>query len=93
MRNIATGACFKKSHARDLSLTVATILAASAAVAQDSEHAVSPAEEVVVLGRGETRQVQSISSMQIDALPAGTSPLKAIEKIRLGGLERLGVRR
>jgi iron complex outermembrane receptor protein len=81
MRNTATGVCFKKSHARDLSFAVATILAASAAVAQDSEQATNPVEEVVVLGRGETRQVQSVSSMQIDALPAGTSPLKAIEKM------------
>ena len=34
-------------------------------------------EEIYVLGRGETRQVQTISALQIDQLPAGTSPLKA----------------
>lgn len=38
-------------------------------------------EEVVVLGRGETRQVQSVSAQQIDRLPPGTSPLKAIENL------------
>jgi iron complex outermembrane receptor protein len=38
-------------------------------------------EEVVVFGRGETRQVQGITAEQIDYLPAGTSPLKAIEKL------------
>lgn len=81
MRNTAIGVCFKKSHARELSFAVATILAAGAAVAQDSEQGTNPVEEVVVLGRGETRQVQSVSSLQIDALPAGTNPLKAIEKM------------
>lgn len=81
MRNTVIGACFKKSHARELSFAVATVLAASAAVAQDSEQGTNPVEEVVVLGRGETRQVQSVSNAQIDVLPAGTSPLKAIEKM------------
>jgi iron complex outermembrane recepter protein len=38
-------------------------------------------DEVVVLGRGETRQVQAISAQQIEQLPAGTSPLKAIENM------------
>ncbi len=38
-------------------------------------------QEVVVLGRGETRQLQGINDEQIDYLPAGTSPLKAIEKL------------
>jgi hypothetical protein len=36
---------------------------------------------VIVLGRGETRQVQSITAQQIEYLPPGTSPLKAIEKL------------
>ena len=39
------------------------------------------AEEVLVLGRGETRQVQTITARQIEQLPAGTSPLKAIENL------------
>ena len=34
-----------------------------------------------MLGRGETRQVQSITAQQIEYLPPGTSPLKAIEKL------------
>lgn len=67
--------------ARELSFAIATILAAHAAIAQDSEQGSGPVEEVIVLGRGETRQVQSVSFEQIDALPAGTSPLKAIEKM------------
>ena len=81
MRNTAMSVCFNKCHGRALSLAVAAILATSAAVAQDSEQSQQPVEEVLVLGRGETRQVQSVSYAQIDALPAGTSPLKAIEKM------------
>lgn len=69
----------------ELGFAIAAILAANAAVAQDSEQAsgqgAGNVEEVIVLGRGETRQVQSVSFQQIDALPAGTSPLKAIEKM------------
>jgi iron complex outermembrane receptor protein len=38
-------------------------------------------DEVLVLGRGETRQVQTITAQQIEQLPAGTSPLKAIENL------------
>ncbi|MBM0107743.1 TonB-dependent receptor [Steroidobacter sp. S1-65] len=63
----------------ELSLAIAAVLAGHVAVAQDS--AQGKVEEVIVLGRGETRQVQSVSFEQIDALPAGTSPLKAIEKM------------
>ena len=62
-----------------LAFAIAAVLAAHVAVAQDSEQ--GTVEEVIVLGRGETRQVQSVSFEQIDALPAGTSPLKAIEKM------------
>lgn len=58
-----------------LSLAVSQLLVTTA-IAQGSN-----VEEVVVLGRGETRQVQSIRAEQIDVLPAGTSPLKAIERL------------
>lgn len=58
-------------------LAVGQCLAAST-MAQESG---SKVEEVVVLGRGETRQVQSIRADQLDVLPAGTSPLKAIERL------------
>ncbi|MBB4100133.1 TonB-dependent receptor [Sphingomonas kyeonggiensis] len=37
--------------------------------------------QIVVIGRGETRQVQQISASDIAELAAGTSPLKAIEKL------------
>jgi len=38
-------------------------------------------EEIYVFGRGETRQVQSVTAVQLAELPPGTSPLKAIEKL------------
>jgi iron complex outermembrane receptor protein len=37
--------------------------------------------EIVVIGQGETRQVQTIGASDIAELAAGTSPLKAIEKL------------
>lgn len=65
-------------------LVKAALLAASAIAAEAPAAADASAtslEAVVVLGRGETRQVQSVSAEQIDQLPPGTSPLKAIEKL------------
>ncbi len=41
----------------------------------------APIEEIVVFGRGETRQVQTLTATQLEQYPAGTSPLKAIEKL------------
>lgn len=38
-------------------------------------------EEIVIFSRGVARQQQSLGSEQIAYLPAGTSPLKAIEKL------------
>ncbi len=38
-------------------------------------------EEIVVFGRGETRQVLTLTATQLEQYPAGTSPLKAIEKL------------
>lgn len=39
------------------------------------------ASEIIVIGRGETRQVQDLSTADLTILAAGTSPLKAIEKL------------
>ena len=39
------------------------------------------AGEIVVLGKGETKQVQEIGQNDIAVLLPGTSPLKAIEKL------------
>jgi iron complex outermembrane receptor protein len=51
------------------------------AMADDAAVADAVLEEVVVFGRGETRQVQSVAVAQIEQLPPGTSPLKAVEKL------------
>jgi iron complex outermembrane recepter protein len=67
----------KRRARASLALAVAAASQASALYAADD----SALEEVYVLGRGETRQVQTIVADQIDRLPAGTSPLKALEKM------------
>lgn len=62
-------------------------LARDAALPAETPAAGTPADdsgeqgEIVVIGRGETRQVQQISFEDIGVLAAGTSPLKAIEKL------------
>jgi iron complex outermembrane receptor protein len=38
-------------------------------------------QEISVFGQGQTRQVQSLTALQLEQYPAGTSPLKAIEKL------------
>lgn len=38
-------------------------------------------QEISVFGQGETRQVQSLVAAQLEQFPAGTSPLKSIEKL------------
>jgi len=37
--------------------------------------------EIVVLGQGQTRQVQELSTRELTILASGTSPLKAVEKL------------
>ncbi|MBB3862233.1 iron complex outermembrane receptor protein [Novosphingobium hassiacum] len=50
--------------------------AADTALAADGGEA-----EIVVLGQGQTRQVQELSTAELTILASGTSPLKAIEKL------------
>jgi iron complex outermembrane receptor protein len=68
-----------------VAFAVAAALAAASlpAVADDAPAADADEvlQEVVVFGRGETRQLQGVDAAQIDYLPAGTSPLKAVEKL------------
>ena len=57
-------------HSQTLIFAIGAVLAGAAAQAQQTDGAAGdPLEEVIVLGRGETRQVQSVSAQQIDALP------------------------
>lgn len=67
--------------ALQLAVAVPSVLGATALYAQDAKNDEQALQEVVVLGHGETRQVQEVSAHEIDQLPPGTSPLKAIEKL------------
>lgn len=49
--------------------------------ADASAAAASGEAEIVVLGAGQTRQVQELSTQELTILASGTSPLKAIEKL------------
>ncbi|MCW1381375.1 TonB-dependent receptor [Novosphingobium sp. KCTC 2891] len=63
------------------------MLAAAPAFAAEAAAEAAPAAEaagsgeIVVFGAGQTRQVQEISSADIAILAAGSSPLKAVEKL------------
>lgn len=57
-----------------------TLATAVPAVVSAAE-AASSIEEVTVFGRGEARQIQNLTAAQLAQFPAGTSPLKAIEKL------------
>ena len=65
-----------------LALSLGGACLGTAVHAQESAPAgAAAAEEVIVLGSGESRQVQTVTAQQIEQLPAGTSPLKAIENM------------
>jgi len=56
--------------------------AQSAPAAEEAAAAADAASaEIVVLGAGQTRQVQELSTAELTILASGTSPLKAIEKL------------
>ena len=59
------------------------ILAALATLSTESVLAQQTPEiqEISVFGQGQTRQVQSLNAEQLAQFPAGTSPLKSIEKL------------
>ncbi|MFW2830882.1 TonB-dependent receptor [Sphingomonas sp. ID0503] len=75
----------KISRITALSATVAlwTITAAAPAFADEApaDVASEAADEIVVTGQGQTRQVQVLSSADIALQTPGTSPLKAIDKL------------
>lgn len=63
---------------------VSAVALAAPALAQDAPPADATAEEaaeIVVFGKGETRQVQELDNKDLTILAPGTSPLKAIEKL------------
>ena len=66
-----------------LLLTSAAAIAAPAyaQTAAPGADEVTSGEEIIVFGRGETRQVQELDNADLTLLAPGTSPLKAIEKL------------
>lgn len=62
------------------SLLVASMSALCGLAAQ-AQPGTAAVEEIQVFGKGQTRQVQSLTAGQLDQFPAGTSPLKALEKL------------
>lgn len=66
-------------------LLASTACIAAPALAQDAPPAPAAGDvdsaNIIVFGRGETRQVQEITSRDIVTLTPGTNPLKAIEKL------------
>ena len=69
-------------------LASTSLIAAPAFAAEDVAPAAETAAaadnavaEIVVLGAGQTRQVQELSTAELTILASGTSPLKAIEKL------------
>jgi iron complex outermembrane receptor protein len=68
-------------HLSKLGLAIGAACGALATHAQDTPSPEGAVDEVFVLGRGESRQVQVVTARQIEQLPAGTSPLKAIENM------------
>jgi iron complex outermembrane receptor protein len=60
---------------------VAPAFAQTAAVAEAAVSTADNIDEIVVYGRGETRQVQTIQAIEILSAAPGTSPLKIISKL------------
>jgi iron complex outermembrane receptor protein len=82
MRNTQSSGAPRRTLQLALAIGSTLLAAASQAqTAQRDKQGDDSLEEVLVLGRGETRQVQSIGAQEIDQRPAGTSPLKAIENL------------
>ncbi len=69
-----------KATRMSVSLLPIAVLALMPGFAANAQNAPG-IEEVNVFGRGATRQLQSLSAIELAQFPAGTSPLKAIEKL------------
>jgi iron complex outermembrane recepter protein len=63
-------------------MLVVSLSLANAAIAQTpAEVSVAEADAIVVLGRGQPRQVQSVSGVELLMETPGASPIKALEKL------------
>jgi iron complex outermembrane receptor protein len=72
--NLMRGAAFG-------ALALAAVAQASAAAAQTETTTAEAVEEVVVLGRGQARQVQTVAGADLQLEAPGASPLKLVEKL------------
>lgn len=84
MKNINPAARFPQRHAANrLSLAIAASVVAinGLYVGMAQAQPAPEIQEISVFGQGEVRQVQSLTATQMDQFAAGTSPLKAIEKL------------
>ena len=66
------------ASAAAIALVAGSAYAADAVAASD---ATSEVEEVVIYGKGESRQVQTIQPQEIERAAPGTSPIKLVEKL------------
>ena len=64
-----------------LALCLAAPAMAAEAAAETAATASDGVEEIVIMGRGETRQVQTIQAVDILAAAPGTSPIKILSKL------------
>lgn len=62
-------------------LLAGTALWVAPALAQSAPDAEAESADIIVVGRGETRQVQELQQEDLSILTPGTSPLKAIAKL------------
>jgi iron complex outermembrane receptor protein len=60
---------------------LANTAAAEEAAATSEAAAVATSEDVVVFGRGQSREVQTITAQEIEKAVAGSSPIKVVEKL------------
>jgi iron complex outermembrane receptor protein len=63
------------------SVALVGLLTGSTAYAAEAVAVDAPAEDIVVFGRGQTRQVQELRKADITAAVPGTSPLKVLDKL------------
>lgn len=66
---------------RSFLMATAALVPSNAWAQEASTEAGTDGEEIVVFGRGETRQVQELDTQALTILAPGTSALKAIEKL------------
>ncbi len=71
-------ATFSKAVSSGVSVIAVAFAAPALAQAPDDS---ADAEAIIVFGKGETRQVQEVSALDIQLLTPGASPIKAIEKL------------